>query len=101
MRTSPEPGAGAAADYHEGARHWQDRFDTRRLADRLAEQLSRSELNDEDGRFVERQPLFFLATADDRGQHPRVGLLFIDFEQPQRLRVLGRATADADDALRD
>ncbi len=134
MKTSPDP-------YHAGARHWQDRFDTRRLADRLAERLSRDEITDDDRRFIERQPLFFLATADDEGQpdvsykggapgafvrvldrhtlafpsydgngmfrslgnlrlNARVGLLFIDFEQPQRLRVLGRALVDADDALR-
>jgi hypothetical protein len=32
-------------------------------------------------------------------QNERVGLLFIDFEQPQRLRVLGRAAAADDDTL--
>lgn len=31
--------------------------------------------------------------------NPRVALLFIDFERPQRLRVLGRATATGDDQL--
>lgn len=30
---------------------------------------------------------------------PEVGLLFIDFEQPQRLRINGRAALDADDPL--
>lgn len=34
--------------YHAGARHFQDRFDTRRLADRLNERLVVSELDDED-----------------------------------------------------
>lgn len=126
--------------YHAGARHWQDRFDSRRLADRLAEKLSRTALAAEDRAFIARQSLFFLATADDLGQpdvsykggapgfvqvldertlafpsydgngmfrslgnvhqNPRVALLFIDFEQPQRLRVLGRASAADDDPLR-
>ncbi|MEO8460847.1 MAG: pyridoxamine 5'-phosphate oxidase family protein [Dokdonella sp.] len=31
--------------------------------------------------------------------NPRVGLLFIDFESPKRLRVNGRATASRDDSL--
>ncbi|HJT62601.1 MAG TPA: pyridoxamine 5'-phosphate oxidase family protein [Burkholderiales bacterium] len=117
--------------YHERSRELQDRFDTRRLADRLAEQLSRSAFTAEDKAFVESRAMFFLATADAGGQpdcsykggvpgfvritgeselsfpsydgngmfrslgnvlaNPRVGLLFLDFEQPRRLRVLGRA----------
>jgi len=32
--------------------------------------------------------------------NPHVGLLFIDFESPKRLRVNGRATIDANDPLR-
>jgi predicted pyridoxine 5'-phosphate oxidase superfamily flavin-nucleotide-binding protein len=31
--------------------------------------------------------------------NPNVGLLFLDFEQPRRLRVLGRASVSADDPL--
>src|SRR5512135_2298037 len=54
--------------YHEGARGWQDRFDTRRLADRLAERLSRTALSADDQAFIARQPLCFLATADSEGQ---------------------------------
>jgi len=133
MKTSPDP-------YHAGVRLWQDRFDSRRLADRLAEKLSRRELTPEDRAFIERLPCFFLATADADGQpdvsykggapgefvhavdattlafpaydgngmfrtlgnlevNPKVGLLFIDFESPQRLRVLGRASAAIDDPL--
>ena len=133
MKTLPD------APYHVGARHWQDRFDSRRLADRLAERLSRRALNDEDHAFIQRQSMFFLATADERGQpdvsymggapgfvqvldertlafpsydgngmfrslgnirlNPRVSLLFIDFEQPQRLRILGQASAADDDPI--
>jgi predicted pyridoxine 5'-phosphate oxidase superfamily flavin-nucleotide-binding protein len=133
MKTSAED------PYHAGARHWQDGFDSRRLADRLAEKLSRPELTADDRAFIARQPLFFLATTDAAGQpdvsykggapgfvrtldartlafpsydgngmfrslgnlrqNERVGLLFIDFEQPQRLRVLGRAAAADDDTM--
>lgn len=54
--------------YHAGARHWQDRFDTRRLADRLAEKLSRTQLTDDDRAYIGRQPLFFVATVNESGQ---------------------------------
>jgi len=123
--------------YHRGARELQDRFDTRRLADRLAEKLSRSAFTAEDTAFVEASSMFFLATADADGQpdcsykggvpgfvrvtgpselsfpsydgngmfrslgnvlvNPRVGILFIDFEKPRRLRVLGRARLEDPD----
>jgi len=125
--------------YHEHSRALQDRFDTRRLADRLAETLSRTEFSYEDRAFIESRAMFFLATADAAGQpdcsykgglpgfvrvvdghtlafpsydgngmfrslgnvlaNPHVGLLFLDFERPRRLRVLGRATVSADDPL--
>ena len=133
MKTSAED------PYHAGARHWQDRFDSRRVADQLADKLSRPKLTADDCAFIARQPLFFLASTDAAGQpdvsyksgapgfvqvldartlafpshdgngmfrslgnllqNERVGLLFIDFEQPQRLRVLGRAGAADDDTL--
>jgi predicted pyridoxine 5'-phosphate oxidase superfamily flavin-nucleotide-binding protein len=117
--------------YHQGMRELQDRFDTRRLADRLDERLGRSVFGDEDRSFIESRPLFFLATADAAGRpdcsykggapgfvrvvepdalefpsydgngqfrslgnvraNAAVGLLFIDFETPRRLRVNGHA----------
>ncbi|HKU45407.1 MAG TPA: pyridoxamine 5'-phosphate oxidase family protein [Burkholderiales bacterium] len=123
--------------YHDGARRLQDRFDSRRLADSLAEKLSRTAFTAEDKAFVEASGLFFLATADAEGQpdcsykggvpgfvrvtgpselsfpsydgngmfrslgnvlvNPRVGILFIDFEKPRRLRVLGRARLEDPD----
>jgi predicted pyridoxine 5'-phosphate oxidase superfamily flavin-nucleotide-binding protein len=46
----------------------QDRFDTRRLADRLDEKLGRTEFTEEDRQFIETRRLFFLATADAEGQ---------------------------------
>ncbi|MFT3953320.1 MAG: pyridoxamine 5'-phosphate oxidase family protein [Piscinibacter sp.] len=118
--------------YHAGMRSLQDRFDTRRLADRLDERLGRQVFSEEDKLFVQSRALFFLSTADARGRpdcsykgglpgfvritgpgeiefpsydgngqfrslgniaaNPAVGLLFIDFDSPKRLRVNGDAT---------
>ncbi|NRF67292.1 pyridoxamine 5'-phosphate oxidase family protein [Aquincola sp. S2] len=125
--------------YHEGMRQLQDRFDSRRLADRLDERLGRAAFTDDDRAFIESRTLFFLASADAEGRpdcshkggapgfvrvtapdelafpnydgngmfrslgnvlvNPAVGLLFIDFESPRRLRVNGRATIAEDDPL--
>jgi len=57
-----------SAVYHEGMRQLQDRFDTRRLADRLDEKLGRTAFTDEDRAFVQSRRFFFLATADGEGQ---------------------------------
>jgi predicted pyridoxine 5'-phosphate oxidase superfamily flavin-nucleotide-binding protein len=126
--------------YHEGSRHLQDRFDSRRIADRLVEVLHRTTFSDEDREFIESRAMFFLATSDSAGwpdcsykgghpgfvrvidpgtlafpsydgngmfkslgnvmQNPRVGLLFMDFERPRRLRVNGSASIDFEDPLR-
>ncbi|MBI5719748.1 MAG: pyridoxamine 5'-phosphate oxidase family protein [Burkholderiales bacterium] len=126
--------------YHAGMRSLQDRFDTRRLADRLDERLGRSAFTAEDRNFIESRSLFFLASADAQGRpdcsykggdpgfvrvtaddelafpsydgngmfrslgnllvNASVGLLFIDFERPNRLRVNGRASVAEDDPLR-
>ena len=126
--------------YHEHSRALQDRFDSRRIADRLAERLLRAQFSDEDRAFIERQTLFFLATADAEGRpdcsykggapgfvrmvepdtlafpsydgngmfkslgnisaNPSVGILFIDFQAPKRLRVNGRASLHLDDPLK-
>lgn len=125
--------------YHEGMRALQDEFDSRRLADRLAEKLLRSRFTAEDRAFIEAQRCFFLASADADGfpdcsykggapgfvrlldeetlafpsfdgngmfrslgnlrVNPRVGLLFIDFGKPKRLRVNGIARVDTADPL--
>src|SRR5450631_10672 len=53
--------------YHPGMRQLQDRFDTRRLADRLDERLGRSAFTADDRAFIESRSLFFLATADAQG----------------------------------
>jgi len=55
--------------YHEGSRALQDRFDTRRLADRLEERfLTEAVISPEDRAFIERMDMFFLATADAEGR---------------------------------
>jgi hypothetical protein len=53
--------------YHDHSRALQDHFDSRRIADRLAEKLLRSEFSDEDRAFIAEQCFFFLATADAQG----------------------------------
>jgi len=55
--------------YHHGNRLLQDRFDSRRIADRLVEVLHRTKFSDEDREFIEGSTMFFLATADETG-HP-------------------------------
>lgn len=125
--------------YHEESRKLQDQFDTRRLADRLEEQLVRSGFTEEDRKFIEAQRLFFLATTDADGfpdcsfkggdpgfvrvhdeqtlvfpsydgngmfksmgnimANPAVGLLFLNFEDPERLRISGMATVSTEDPL--
>ena len=123
--------------YHRGHRELQDRFDSRRIADRLVEVLHRTRFSNEDREFIESRAFFFLATADAAGRpdcsykggrpgfvrviaedvlafpsydgngmfkslgnvlvNAQVGLLFIDFEAPKRLRVNGTASIVTDD----
>jgi predicted pyridoxine 5'-phosphate oxidase superfamily flavin-nucleotide-binding protein len=54
--------------YHGGSRELQDRYDTRRLADRLAAIKVHDRFTADDRAFVERLDMFFLATADAAGQ---------------------------------
>jgi uncharacterized protein len=53
--------------YHDGNRELQDRFDSRRIADRLEQVNLRQEFNDEQRSIVESAPMFLLATADAEG----------------------------------
>jgi uncharacterized protein len=58
-----------SSPYHAGSRRLQDRFDTRRLADRLDQMfLSRPIIDADDHAFIERMDMFFLATADADGR---------------------------------
>ncbi len=54
--------------YNEGSRTLQERFDSRRLADRLEQATLRRAFTDEDRAFIARAPMFFLATADADGR---------------------------------
>lgn len=54
--------------YHSGHRELQDRFDTRRLADRLDEVKVHAAFTPDDKAFIERLDMFLLATADASGQ---------------------------------
>ena len=125
--------------YHEGHRAMQDRFDSRRVADRLEQVTLHQAFSDRDRELIEKSPMFFLATADAEGRpdcsykgglpgfvrvldartlawgdydgngqfrslgnllvNPHVGLLFVDFQQPRRLRINGTATVSAEDPL--
>lgn len=54
--------------YSPSSRDLQDRFDTRRLADRLAEVKIHERFTDDDRAFISRMDMFFLATVDKDGQ---------------------------------
>jgi len=119
----------------------QDRFDSRRMADRIEQIGVKTEFGPAEKAFIEARDMFFLSSVDHRGRptvsykggdagfvrvldertlafptydgngmhystgniagNAEVGLLFIDFETPHRIRVQGRATVAADDPLRD
>jgi predicted pyridoxine 5'-phosphate oxidase superfamily flavin-nucleotide-binding protein len=54
--------------FHESSRALQDRFDTRRIADRIEGRLVKDELDEGQRRFIESVDMFFLATADEQGR---------------------------------
>ena len=56
------------AVYNEGNRRLQDRFDTRRLADRIEERIVRTVIDEDDRAFIEGCDMFFIATADAEGR---------------------------------
>jgi len=54
--------------YHDGNRQLQDAFDSRRIADRLEQKLTRTQFTADDKAFIEGVIYFFLATADREGR---------------------------------
>ena len=54
--------------YHDGNRRLQERFDTRRLADRIEERIVRDHIDAGDRAFIEARDMFFIATVDEDGQ---------------------------------
>jgi len=47
--------------YHDGNRRLQDEFDSRRIADKLEEKLTRTQFTADDKAFIEGSVYFFLA----------------------------------------
>jgi predicted pyridoxine 5'-phosphate oxidase superfamily flavin-nucleotide-binding protein len=128
-----------ASIYHEGNREMQERFDTRRLADRLEDRIVSDTIDPGSAGFIESVDCFFLATADEHGRpncsykggdpgfvrvvdettvafpsydgngmflsmgnvlvNPDVGMLFVDFEHGNRMRLNGTASIDENDPL--
>jgi predicted pyridoxine 5'-phosphate oxidase superfamily flavin-nucleotide-binding protein len=74
--------------YHDGSRHFQARFDTRRLADRIDERIVRTRIDDDDRAFIERCDMLFIATVDTEG-HPQSSYKGGD---PGFVRVLDETT---------
>ena len=125
-------------EYHQHARQLQDKYDTRKMADRIAE-FAPPLIIPENKAMIEAMDMFFLATADAQGRpqvsykggdpgfvkvvdettlafpiydgnglflsagnvlaNPNVGLLFIDFMNPHRVRVNGTASIQDNDPL--
>jgi predicted pyridoxine 5'-phosphate oxidase superfamily flavin-nucleotide-binding protein len=54
--------------YSTSSRALQDRYDTRRLADRLADAKVHETFTTSDREFIEQLGMFFLATVDEQGQ---------------------------------
>lgn len=54
--------------YSDASRALQDRFDTRRLADRLEAVKVHAEFTEADRDFIQARDMFFLATVDQKGQ---------------------------------
>jgi predicted pyridoxine 5'-phosphate oxidase superfamily flavin-nucleotide-binding protein len=54
--------------YHEGNRRLQDDFESRGIADRLEQKLTRTVFTADDKAFIESAVYFFLATADAEGR---------------------------------
>jgi len=74
--------------YHDGQRLVQDRFDSRRLADRISERVARDHITADDAAFIAARDMFFLATCD-AGGHPQCSYKGGD---PGFVRVLDERT---------
>jgi len=125
--------------YGAKQRAFQDRFDTRRLADKVEPLAIHSEIGDADKAFIESRNMFWLSTIDDQGRptvsykggdpgfvrvlgaqtivfplydgngmfyaagnisgQNKIGMLFMDFGRPNRLRVQGVASVTENDPL--
>ena len=127
--------------YGATQRAFQDRFDTRRLADKVEAIAVHSEVGEMASAFIESRDMFWLSTIDTEGRptvsykggdpgfvraldaktivfplydgngmfysagnisaKSKIGMLFMDFERPNRLRVQGIASVTENDPLID
>jgi uncharacterized protein len=125
--------------YGAKQRALQDRFDTRRIADKVEALAVHAEIGDMDKAFIESRDMFWLSSIDEQGRptvsykggdpgfvrvldattiifplydgngmfysagniagQGKVGMLFMDFERPNRMRVQGVATVSERDPL--
>lgn len=125
-------------EYTQHMRQMQDKFGTRKMADRIAE-FAPPMIIPENKAMIEATDMFFFATADSQGRpqvsykggdpgfvkvvdettlafpifdgnglflstgnvlaNPNVGMLFIDFMNPHRIRVNGTASIQDNDPL--
>jgi predicted pyridoxine 5'-phosphate oxidase superfamily flavin-nucleotide-binding protein len=128
-------------DFTAAQRDLQDRFDSRRIADRINDLLVHDTIDPGSAAFIESVDMMFVSTVDASGQPTcsykggdpgfvrvlddttlafpsydgngmfltlgnaaetaKIGLLFIDFTNPNRLRVHGEASVATDDPLLD
>lgn len=125
--------------YGDSQRALQDKFEARKLADKVEELIIHDEVQDDEKAFIESRDFFFLSTINNSG-HPtvsykggapgfvhvadqktlvfpsydgngmylsmgniaaksKIGMLFIDFETPHRVRVQATAEVSDDPAL--
>lgn len=117
--------------FSKSQRALQDRFDTRRIADTIAQQLIHTDLQPPEVQFIANSDMVFISTVNQDGQptvsykggdigfvkvidsatlvipiydgngtfyttgnvaeEQKIGLLFIDFERPNRMRIHGTA----------
>ncbi len=125
--------------FHDGECQLQERFDSTRLAKKVADVTIHNEISDRDRAFIEARDMFFLATSDGDGNldcsykggdpgfvrvmsprtlafpsydgngmfmsggnilaHPKVGMLFIDWENGWRMRINGVASVQFEHPL--
>ena len=125
-------------EYHQHMRQMQDKFGTRKMADRISD-FAAPVIIPENQAMIEAMDMFFLATADAQGRpqvsykggdvgfvkvvddstlafpiydgnglflsagnmsaNANVGMLFIDFMNPHRVRVNGTASIQDNDPL--
>jgi uncharacterized protein len=74
--------------YHDGSRELQDRFDTRRIADRLERVNLHTAFSDSDRKLIESAAMFWMATIDPDG-FPDVSY---KGGMPGFVRVVGEST---------